>query len=149
MRVQGTTKKNLTSALRKLSCITTIILVAYMYVLGLDWWITTQNFTARIISALAFAFVVAMPHELLHALAWWYFGHFAVPVPILIPPILGVTIGEKIDSKRERVIISLAPILLTGTSYIAYQTTGNDKYFWFGTLNLFGMAYDILSALFK
>jgi len=134
--------------LGKAFCLVIMGIVAFAYIPALEW-ATAQKFSPEILSYLAYAFVLAMPHELLHALAWWYFGYSAIPIPILIPPILGITIGEKPKRKWENFVISLAPILLTITSYLVYKQTGNEQYFLYGMLNLVGMGYDIFSAFIR
>ena len=125
-----------------------MLVVAWIYVPGMRWAFT-QSPSNGIISYLPQAFVLAMSHELLHALAFWYYGYHAIPIPILIPPILGITIGDKPNSRTENFVISLAPVLLTIMSFLAYCTTGNPAYTTFGWLNLFGMSYDIISAFLR
>ena len=92
-------------------------------------------------------FVLAMSHELLHALAWWYYGYPAIPIPVLVPPFLGITIGPKPSNAKENAGISLAPLLLTVICYMNYRVTGDTLILGFGLINLFGMGYDFISAL--
>ena len=132
----------------KAFCLVVMGIVAFAYIPSLEWALSL-NLGSGILSYIPVAFVLAMSHELLHALAWWYFGYSAIPIPILIPPILGITIGEKPRRKRENFVISLAPILLTITSYLIYQQTGNERYLMFGMINLLGMGYDMFSAIFR
>lgn len=133
---------------RKVFCATIMMLVALAYVPALEWALA-QNIGEGIVSYLPWAFVLAMCHELLHAAAWWYYGYSAIPIPILIPPILGITIGQKPRSKWHNLVISLAPILLTITSLLVYHTTANERYLGFGMINLFGMGYDIVSVFIR
>ena len=134
--------------MRKVCCAITMIGVAFAYVPGLEWALAL-NIGEGIISYLPWAFVLAMCHELLHASAWWYYGYSAIPIPILIPPILGITIGEKPRNRWENFTISLAPILLTIVSLLVYHMMGNEQYLWFGMINLVGMVYDIVSAFIR
>jgi len=108
-----------------------MLVVAFVYVPAMEW-ATSLKIGEGIISYLPWAFVLATCHELLHAIAWWSFGYSAVPIPILIPPILGITIGEKPRKSRENFVVSIAPILLTISSIAVYYTTGNELYLTFG-----------------
>lgn len=121
-----------------------MLAVAFIYIPAMEW-ATNLNVGEGIISYLPWAFVLAMCHELLHALAWWSFGYSAIPIPILIPPILGITLGEKPRRRRENFVISVAPILLTISSAFVYHMTGNRQYLVFGVINLVGMLYDFIS----
>lgn len=85
-------------------------------------------------------------HELLHAMAWWYFGEFAIPIPILIPPILGICIGPKLD-RGKNIVISLAPVLITTTGVLLWFITKQENAGFVALFNLVGMAYDIFSAI--
>lgn len=129
----------------KILCGLAMLAVSLLYIPGLEWALSL-NVGRSIVSYLPTAFVLTMCHELLHALSWWYYGHFAIPIPILIPPILGITIGDRPKNRWENLTISLAPILLTVTSLLAAQIMENEQYFLFGMINLFGMGYDLISA---
>jgi hypothetical protein len=128
-------------------CILAMFGVTYAFIPSLDWALSFPPSEPPILSYLPMAFVLAMSHELLHALAWWYFGYFAIPIPILIPPFLGITIGSKPRRRYENMIVSLAPILLTVVGFLATKMTGNTQYSVYGVINLFGMGYDMFSAL--
>lgn len=134
--------------LGKIGFVGVMVVVSFAYVYGLEWAFN-HNFGEGIISLLPLFFVLSMCHEMLHALAWWSFGYSAIPIPILIPPILGITIGEKPRRFLENFIISLAPLLLTATSLLVYNVTGNEQYLTFGIINLAGMIYDIPSAFIR
>jgi len=82
---------------------------------------------------------------MMHATAWWLLGYSAIPIPILIPPIIGITIGDKPKNKSENVIISLAPLLLSLSAYIQYQATNNQFYLTAALVNVSGMLYDFCS----
>lgn len=131
----------------RLFCLLAMIGVTYAFIPSLDWALSFPPSEPPIWSYLPIAFVLAMSHELLHALAWWYFGYFAIPIPILIPPFLGITIGSKPRRRYENVIVSLAPILLTVGGFLATRMTGNNIYSVYGLINLFGMGYDMFHAL--
>jgi len=132
------------STIRKVIYLMVMTLVVFAFVFGMDWASAYSN-NGDIISFIPLLFVLSMCHELMHALAWWYFGYSAIPIPILIPPIIGITIGEKPSRRYENILISLAPILLTFGGLIAYAITKNDFYAIWSGINAFGMVYDVFS----
>ena len=134
----------LQTLLSKMFFLGMMIAVAFIYVPAMEW-ATSLNVGEGIIAYLPWAFVLAMCHELLHAIAWWSFGYSAIPIPVLIPPILGITIGDKPKRRRENFVISTAPVLLTISSLLVYYLTGNQQYLLFGILNISGMFYDFAS----
>ena len=133
--------------MRKIICLVGMVIVILAFVFGIDWVSSLYKIGSLKYLILLF-FVLAMCHELMHALASWYFGYFAIPIPILIPPIIGITIGERPAEEREDVAVSLSPLLLTGGGLIAYFITKDILYAAWGGLNAFGMVYDVLS-IFK
>ncbi len=96
------------------------------------------------IGTLAILAVFSVPHELLHALARRFFGYRAIPIPILFPPILGITVGPKPQETSEQAAAGLAPVLLTAATFLLYCFTINDRYLMLGLLNLFCTAFDVL-----
>lgn len=132
------------ASVRKIFCLLIAVGVIFTYVRGLDW---VSNLRLEGIGFyLLLAFILSMSHEMLHALAWWYYGYFAIPIPIPIPPILGITIGSKPKTRWENFIIFMAPVLLSVVCFLLGYTTENKLYFVYGGFNLFGMVYDILHA---
>lgn len=66
----------------KIICLIGIVLVVILFIFGAKWAssIETDDYYIRLFALFV---VVAVTHELMHALAWWYFGYFAIPIPIL------------------------------------------------------------------
>jgi hypothetical protein len=91
--------------------------------------------------------VIAVPHELLHALGRWFFGYWALPVPILLPPILGFTVGEKPHTSVQRFVVSSMPLLLPIANWLVYIVTGTERHLVLGFINLFCMAFDVLPLI--
>ena len=88
---------------------------------------------------------LVIAHELLHAFAFWYYGYSAIPIPIFIPPILGICIGQKPHKRSERIAVSLAPQILTIMGFILGIIGQNYLYIQIAIYNLFGSTYDIIS----
>jgi len=148
-------KKSLFKPSRKVLCLFGMLVVALVYSPAYKLALfVTPSFTRILrlyslpdwLGYIPAAFVLSMSHELLHALAWWYFGYSAKPIPLLIPPILGITIGDKPRRWHENFIISLAPLLLTLVCFLNFYITGDSLSLYFGLINLFGMSYDFIHA---
>ena len=120
---------------RKVSCLFLMAGVAYVFIYGMEWAFRHgSGYTFLGYTFLPYLILVVC-HELLHALAWWYFGCFAIPIPIMVPPIMGITIGPAPRGWRNAAV-ALAPILLTTASlHLGYYT--------YAMLNFFGMTWDI------
>lgn len=134
--------------LNKIFCLTGMLINTIVFIYGIKWALTFfQN--DNILTILPALFIFTMCHELMHALVWWYFGYFAIPIPILIPPLLGITIGDKTNIRSENILISLSPVLLTITAIFVFLITENDGYLILGLLNLICMFYDFFSVFNK
>lgn len=131
--------------LRQLFCVIGALLVGFAYLRGIDW-LSLNQIGHPILGYVLMAFVLAMPHEVMHALAWWSYGYFAIPIPLCLPIIWGITIGPKPSSFLQNAVISLAPIWLTCVSFLPYYLYGDTHYTTFGLLNLSGMFYDVISV---
>jgi len=131
---------------RKLLCLVGMVIVPLCYVTMLKFIaiIDVQNEIIKIVMVL---FVVCTSHELMHALAWWYYGCWAIPIPILIPPFLGITIGPKLDKFKKRAAVSLAPILITLANVLLYLSARDGSYLVGALINLLGMGYDFFSLI--
>ena len=123
-----------------------IIAIFYFFIIGIDWANSFSIQDNQFWYYFRFLLIVAICHELLHAIAFWSFGCFAVPIPIMIPPIFGITIGEAPSSRFSNILISLAPVLLTVSAFFVSNMTGNPLYFQWGLINLVGMIYDCISV---
>jgi len=140
---------------RKILSLLGIVTVPLLYITLIHYFsqfysilIHLPSFIQTIAGIAMFLFFLSGAHELLHALAWWYYGYSAIPIPIPIPPILGITIGQKPTNKKENIIISLAPSLLTIVCIIYWWLYKDESVLVLGLLNLLGMGYDFMSALF-
>lgn len=119
--------------------------VVSAYLVGLEW-ISSLSLEGFLAFLVAFS-VIAIPHELLHALGRWFFGYWAVPIPILIPPILGFTVGEKPHTNVQRFVFSSMPLLLTVANWLVYGATGSERHIILGFINLFCTAFDVLPLI--
>ena len=130
-----------TGLIRTIFFIIGTILITYSFLKGIEW---ANGFLSsdEITNWIPIFFVLAMSHELMHALAWWCLGYVAIPIPILIPPILGITLGPEPYTKWEDAIISLSPAFLTVGALWVFYITSNEIFLGWGLLNLFGMVYD-------
>lgn len=120
--------------IRKVSCLIMMAGVSYSFIYGMEWAFGQGGYTFFGYPFLPYLILVVC-HELLHALAWWYYGCFAIPIPIMVPPIMGITIGPALRGWRNATV-ALAPILLTITSL-------HLGYYEYAMLNFFGMTWDI------
>jgi len=118
--------------------------VIYRYVfmfIPLDLWI---NYLVYI----PYLFVLSTAHELLHTLALRYYRYHASPFPILIPPILGLTITRhKWLGRKEKISIAFAPLLLSAWCFLYYQYTGSQLAYFYSIVNLSGTLFDIFYAV--
>jgi len=126
----------------KIHCVLFMGAVVSAYLVGLEW-IPNLSFEVLLVLLVATS-VVAVPHELLHALGRWFFGYWAVPVPILLPPFLGFTFGRKPRTSVQRFVVSSMPLLLTFANWLVYGATGSERHLVLGFINLFCTAFDVL-----
>jgi hypothetical protein len=131
---------------RKVACLFGMLVICLIWVRCFQLSIQFLSPIHPLLFYVAFFLPLAVFHELMHALAWWYYGYRAIPIPILVPPILGITIGEKPNKQSQNFNISLAPILLSVSAFIFYYLTSDITYAVLGGVNLFGMMYDFISA---
>jgi len=129
----------------KTSCVLFMGAVVSAYLVGLEWF-PSLGFEG-LMALLVAASVIAVPHESLHALGRWFFGYRAVPIPILLPPILGFTVGEKPHTNVQRCVVSSMPLLLTFANWLVYVATGSERQLVLGLINLFCTAFDILPLI--
>jgi len=129
----------------KVRCVLFMGVVVSAYLVGLEW--VPSLSLDGLLALLVVTSVIAVPHELLHALGRWFFGYRAVPVPILLPPILGFTVGEKPHTNVQRFVISSMPLLLTVANWLVYGVTGSERHLMLGFINLFCTAFDILPLI--
>ena len=121
----------------KIHCVLFMGVVVSAYLVGLEW--VPSLGVEGLMAFFVATSVIAVPHELLHALGRWFFGYWAVPVPILIPPILGFTVGEKPRTSVQRFVVSSMPLLLTVANWLVYGVTGSERHLMLGFINLFCM----------
>jgi len=126
-------------------CVLFMGAVVSAYLVCLEW--VPSLSLEGLLALLVATSVVAVPHELLHALGRWFFGYWAVPVPILIPPFLGFTLGEKPHTNMQRFVVSSMPLLLTLANWLVYGATGSERQLMLGIINLFCTAFDILPLI--
>ncbi len=84
--------------------------------------------------------LLVMTHELLHAMSYWYYGCFALPLPLMSPPILGVTFARCGAKSR---IPKIAPLAISVVGFAIGLATGSYRYQFLALLNLAGSAYDV------
>jgi len=96
---------------------------------------------------IASLFVIVLTHECLHAIAYRHYGCSAIPIPIMIPPILGITIAKCYNDTGS--IPKVAPLIITLYSFPLYFLFRNIIFLGLGILNLIGSLYDIVSLLFR
>jgi len=125
----------------KFWCVMWMTAVVFAYVIGLE---LVPGLGSGWITDLAVLSVFSVPHEFLHALARRFFGYRAIPIPILFPPILGFTLGQKPQRIYEKVAVGSAPVLMTAANFLVFYLTGNGRYVILGLLNLFCTAFDVL-----
>lgn len=122
-------------------CVFWMVVVVCAYVVGLEF---VPSLGSTWVETLVVLGVFAVPHEFLHALARRFFGYRAIPIPILFPPILGITLGPKPQRMSEKVAVGFAPVLMTAANFLVFYLTGNGRYLMLRLLNLFCTAFDVL-----
>jgi len=128
----------------KSKCVAWMTITVFAYLIGIE---LIQSLGSTWIETLAVLAVFSVPHELLHALTRRFFGYRAIPIPLLFPPILGITVGPKPQKTSERAAAASAPLLLTAATFLLYCFTSNDRYAMLGIFNLFFTAFDILPMI--
>ena len=95
---------------------------------------------------LAAYLTIVMNHEFMHAAAYWAQGCDALPIPILIPPVLGLTVAECPLGASTR-LAAAAPLLVSGMGFLLAWVTGDDTYLLLALFNLFGMLFDFIKII--
>jgi len=131
----------------KVRCFLLMGVACLAYLVGLELLVYLNSSLMEPVSIVIALSVISMPHQALHALARRLLGYRAFPVPILLPPILGFTVGERPWNERDAVLVALAPLSLTAVNWLVYASTLSAGHLFLGGFNLFCMVYDVVPAV--
>jgi len=128
-------------------CVSLMAVSSLAYIVGLELLVRLDLSQTGLVGIVVTLSVISVPHQSLHALARRFLGYRAYPIPVLVPPYLGFTVGERPWMQRDALLVALAPLLLTTSNWLFYAGTGDDRHLFLGILNLFCMVFDVVPAI--